>query len=143
MNLQDLYADYDDYDNLKAADLIKSGVITSDMLDTHNALLNAFGGKIRIMKSEAQEDSDAHDAFILIYDGLPAEACFKLATLDWKAVNDGFIGIKATPNGTADVRGAYKSETFEKRPSGTVYHPYEAQNACGKGNSSSVALKFE
>ena len=89
------------------------------------------------------EDSDLHDAFILVYEGLPSDICFKLATFDWSTVTNGFIAIQAAPKGMADVTKAFKDETFDKRASGTVYHPYEAQAACGKDNTSSIALKFE
>lgn len=142
-NLQALYEEDESYDNLKASDLIHTGIVTPEMLDSKNSLLNAFGGKIRIIKSATEDDSDTHDAFILVYDKLPAEACFKIATYDWKSINDGFVAIKAVSTGTADVTRAYKNKTFEGRRSGNAYHPYEAQNACGKGQSSSIALKFE
>ena len=121
----------------------KKGIITPEMLDSNNTLLNAFGGKIRITKSLSEEDLDEYTAFILVYEGLPSDVCFELATLDWSEITDKFIAVKATPSGTANVTKAFKGETFEKRASGTVYHPYDAQAACGKSNTSSIALKFE
>ena len=35
------------YENLKASDLMNSGIITPEMLDSKNVLLSAFNGKIR------------------------------------------------------------------------------------------------
>lgn len=142
-SLQALYEEDETYENLRASDLMNSGIITPEMLDSKNVLLSAFNGKIRIMKSLLEEDDDEHNAFILVYEGLPADACFELATFDWANAVDGFIAVKAVPNGTADVTKAYKDKMFDKRKSGTVYHPYEAKAACGKGNTSSVALKFQ
>lgn len=141
--LQSLYADDGNYNHLSANDMKKSGIITEDMLTSNNTLLNAFGGKIRILKSKAQFDSEDHDAFILIYEGLPSDACFDLATIDWGGLNPGFIAIKASSRGTADVTKAYRNRSFEKRPNGTVYKPFDAQRACSNGMSTSVALKFE
>ena len=141
--LQSIYAEDKNYNNLSAADLKKAGIITPDMLNDNNVLLNAFGGKIRILKSMAQADSEAHDAFILIYEGLPSDACFELATIDWASLNSGFIGIKASARGSADVTKAFLNKSFEKRPSGTVYKPFDAQRACSNSNSGSVALKFQ
>jgi len=143
LNLQALYEDDGDYENLKASELLEAGVITPEMLDSKNTLLNAFGGKIRILKSPAEEDLDEYTAFILVYEGLPSDVCFELATLNWSEITDKFIAVKATSSGTANVTKAFKDEPFEKRASGTVYHPYEAQAACGKSNTSSIALKFE
>ena len=143
LDLHSLYEEDENYENLTATDLMRSDVITHEMLDFHNNLLNAFNGKIRIIKSITQKDSYEHDAFILVYEGLPAEACFELATFDWAEQNKDFIAIKAVPRGTPDVSKAFEGETFEKRENGKVYHPYEARSACGKGNSSAVALKFK
>ena len=142
-SIQAIYEEDETYEDLKASDLMQSGVITHEMLDAHNVLLSAFNGKIRILKSLLEEDDDEHNAFILIYEGLPADACFELSTFDWSKAVDGFIAVKAVPNGTADVTKAFQDRMFDKRESGTVYHPYEAKAACGKGNTSSVALKFK
>ena len=143
-SIQALYEEDDDYENLSAGDLKEAEIILPEMLSSNNILLNPFGGKIRIIKSMAQEnDEEIHDAFILVYEGLPADICFDLATLDWKQINSGFIGIKATSRGTADVSKAFLDKPFEQRPSQTVYKPFDAQRVCANGRASSVALKFK
>ena len=141
-DIQALYENYDNYNDLSAADLKQYGVITDDMLTDNKLLLNIFGGKIRILKSAAKQGDKDQTAFVLIYEGLPSSVCTELATTDWSVLNSGFIAVAASKEEIEDISKAYQDEEFYKRPSGTVYKPFDAWNACNKEKSSAVALKF-
>ena len=97
-NIRTLYAQQTTYDGLNTATAIQMGV-TPDELGTGTTLTHSFAGSITISTSNRLSTS-SKDAFIVIINNLPMEACVTLATMDWGSNHSsGLIGIAVTTAG--------------------------------------------
>jgi len=135
-NIRTMYGTQDNYNGL-ATDVIKLGIIPATMGTSVSALSNPFKGKVSIATGEAKQ-GEADTAFLIKYEGLPAEACVAIATSDWGAgAGSGFIGVDADSSTGADASSKYVGAGEGQSLSVTT-----AINDCGTANTSSVSLKF-
>ena len=110
-NIRTLFSSQGDYEDLNNAKAIEFGVVQEDMYDAESSsdeIENAFGGTVFIYASGGRKAND-DEAFMIVYSGLPKEACITLATGDWgSGESSGLIGIAAAgENATAEsTRGA-------------------------------------
>ena len=100
-NIKTLYADKPSYDGLDMKVLYDAGLLDSKICPDGCAGyygVNEFGGKISIRPI---------NAFVIVYDGIPAHICKSIVSTDWGVQIPGFLGLyvndrRVDPRGSAD-----------------------------------------
>ena len=101
-NIRTLYGTQGNYAGLNNGMAVSAGVIPAAMGNS-SALYNPFKGTV-VISAAAAKSNLANTAFVIQYNGLPAEACVQIATSDFgTGSGSGFIGVKANnvTNGAA------------------------------------------
>ena len=105
-NIRTLYAQQTTYDGLNTATAIQMGV-TPDELGTGTTLTHSFAGSITIRTSNRLSTS-SKDAFIVIINNLPMEACVTLATMDWGSNHSsGLVSVSVHTGAFSTSRTGY------------------------------------
>ena len=135
-NIRTLYAQQTTYSGLRTVTAIQMGV-TPDELGTGTTLTNAFGGSINIEWSNKNLGSPTNyisdDAFAIIVNGMPKEACVSLATMDWGThASSGLIYLA--------INSGNRSHAIDNCTSG---YSYDEMIRCSKDGPIPVSIAAE
>jgi len=111
------YAGQPNYSGLAAAAI--AGQLPTSMVAGTNDLRNAFGGQILV--SATTGGGSANSAFNITFQGLPSDACLRLAAID---MGRAALGISVNGNGGVGTQ--------------PPLNPTAAQSACGDDNTSEI-----
>jgi len=137
-NIRTMYGTQDSYNDIDQT-IMGLGIVPSSMGTAYSKLVNPFKGSVTIEAKNATS-STTDTAFMVTYDGLPAEACIALATADWGGgAGSGFIGAGAGAD--ADAAQTAADAHYVGVNEGYSYSVSNAINAC-KTATNAVALKF-
>ena len=97
-NIRTLYAQQTTYQGLDGKTAHQMGVIPDELGSPNNdyfsSFTNAFGSKTQVFSEKKFENGGWNEAFVVMIDDLPKEACGSLATMDWgTSSSSGFIGM--------------------------------------------------
>ncbi|MBR1777896.1 MAG: hypothetical protein IJ752_04850 [Alphaproteobacteria bacterium] len=158
-NIRTLFASQKNYDGLDSATnqtmLYSSGIFSDENCPDGSSCsnpMNPYGGLI-VVQTVKDDNSRSKRAFTLVYNGLPADACVRLATQGWGDASSGLIAVQAKNAAVATVES---DSSIPQEASGSgnsvVYTSTgnvpmslsKASTGCGaSGNSSAVALYFK
>ncbi len=153
-NIRTLFASQKTYKGINAASTMYStGVFTDDNCTDGSACttpINPYGGKITL--ATLKDDMGQSDrAFAVAYDGLPSDACTRLAIQDWGDASSGLIAVKAgSTNATIGdtipaISNASPTVVLTKNAGTTPMALATAATGCGtsRGNQSSIILYYK
>ena len=167
-NIKMAYQSQRDYSGISArlalnAKMLPKSVTATQETSGNVILSNQFGGKVNIMAGDLAKAND-NRAFVLIYNGLPREACVKLVSAEWNT-STGLVALQARNTSTAadlaspairNAAAAYEgcAGTIDEgniiacSHGTTLKSPPPVANAnigckCPNANTCSVAWKFQ
>ena len=153
-NIRTLYGSQKNYVGInKNSTMYSVGVFTDENCtegSTCATPINPYGGTItlKVLKDDAGRNSRA---FAIAYDGLPSDACTRLAIQDWGDASSGFIAISAStaaasvanqaPNATSTTGVTTAVSALQTTPMNIDM----AATGCGtaRGTASSVILYYK
>ncbi len=89
-NIRTLYAMQRDYTGLDTNAAANTGAIPDEMITstvdgttTNATLANPYNGEVKVLAAALNKETSNPKAFMIIYNGLPREACVSIASNDW------------------------------------------------------------
>ena len=101
-NIRTLYAQQTSYEGLDTSTAVQMGVVPDSLATSNNRpyITNIFGGDVSIFDANSYgtgpngEEPPSFGTFIVLFTGLPKDACLSLATMDWGSPSSsGFMSI--------------------------------------------------
>ena len=157
-NIRTLFSSQKNYDGLKTSNsklLYAAGILTDENCPDSSACttpMNPYGGTIKIEYTN-DDEGRAKRAFAVTYNGLPSDACVRLATQGWGDTASGLIAVQANKEETTPTAGmdipeedlATEGATVSYTKTAHVPISFEsATKGCGTGGSaSSLTLYYK
>ncbi|MBO4520395.1 MAG: hypothetical protein J5787_04235 [Alphaproteobacteria bacterium] len=152
-NIRTLFSSQKNYDGLDTANselLYSAGILTDENCPDGSSCstpMNPYGGTI-VIKYTKDDQARVKRAFAIIYNGLPSDACVRLASQNWGDTASGLIAVHAKSSvGTVPdtIPGEATSAGTSVNYTKTAHVPVSFSNAstgCGTGGSASSITLF-
>ncbi|MBO4644778.1 MAG: hypothetical protein J5716_09260 [Alphaproteobacteria bacterium] len=160
-NIRTLFSSQKNYDGLSTTVaggpklLYAAGILTDENCPDSSACttpMNPYGGTVKILYT-SDDEGRSKRAFAVTYNGLPSDACVRLATQGWGDTASGLIAVQANNEETTptadmaipDEDLATEGATVSYTKTAHVPISFEsATKGCGTGGSaSSITLYYK
>lgn len=124
------------------------------MTTSSSGITHAFNGSFSIAGYQDWSAPNPYEAFSIYLNGLPKEACIKLATMDWgSGSSSGLVSVSVNngycfscDDGYVGCQGTVNQDTTTACPGGTVLSvpmPITAATTACSGSNPQLTIKFK